>query len=584
MTDANFKSSIILRNSLKTSSLKVTLILYLSNGHKYVLKDVMLDPSGTATVSVNDGLAEQGISSYATLFGYVEIQYTWAWDAMCVTVQSVDAVHSLIFTYFLKPASVIAGVSPASQAASPSINVSEGMWWKQEANVTGFVGLSNVSPQPIHAKLQTTDQQGNALGEHSVVVSPHGTKLVNLNELQSAGLAGGILVTSDGDKESLLISGGLQDQATGYSASMPVVTRPAASAQVENATYAALGLMMGTADPMMLFPAGTTFTPFSVLRNISEQAIKVSPTVYWMAGAKAQSASLSQLTLLPHETRAMDLVSLMSSAGVKNFNGSFNLILDTQGTGQGILVAAGSVDQTNNYVFQVTPHGVGEGGSQSLSYWSTKNGDDTMVTLWNPADEAQDFLFTLFFSGGHYQYPIHLEPRATHVFNVSEVLRSQIPDAEGNIVPASVQEGSAEISGPEGEAQSILLAVDFGIYNVRKATCTGGCKICDGVVEGDGGVIVDDPFAVAVSGTHQLSFQITWNTGAVHDYTSSSRWTSKNTAVGTVSTGLVSGVAPGSVLITALAPGVPQANQCSPTGVPAGRARRRRCRARREAQ
>lgn len=79
MTDANFKSSIILRNSLKTSSLKVTLILYLSNGHKYVLKDVMLDPSGTATVSVNDGLAEQGISSYATLFGYVEIQYTWAW-------------------------------------------------------------------------------------------------------------------------------------------------------------------------------------------------------------------------------------------------------------------------------------------------------------------------------------------------------------------------------------------------------------------------------------------------------------------------------------------------------------------------
>ena len=63
MTDANFKSSIILRNNLKTNSLNVTPILYLSNGRKYVLKDVTLEPSGTATISVNDGLAGQGISS-----------------------------------------------------------------------------------------------------------------------------------------------------------------------------------------------------------------------------------------------------------------------------------------------------------------------------------------------------------------------------------------------------------------------------------------------------------------------------------------------------------------------------------------
>jgi hypothetical protein len=25
--------------------------------------------------------------------------------------------------------------------------------------------------------------------------------------------------------------------------------------------------------------------------------------------------------------------------------------------------------------------------AKNISYWSTANGDDTMITLWNPADE-----------------------------------------------------------------------------------------------------------------------------------------------------------------------------------------------------
>jgi len=328
MTDANFKSSILFRNILKADSLTVTPILYLSNGHKFTLKDVTLEPSGTATISINDGLAAQGIASWATLFGYVEIQYRWPWDALCVTVQSVDVPHSLIFTYFLRPAGTVEAQS--SQPASQSTHVSEGMWWKQEANVTGFVALSNVSAQVIHAKVQASDQQMNVLGQHSVAISPHGTKLINLRELQSAGSAGGILVTDDADENALVINGGLEDQATGYSASMPIGARPAASAKPEEATYAELGLMTGAADPMMLFPAGTTFTPFSILRNVSEQPVKVSPTIYWMA-AGAHSARLPQLILLPHETRALDLAPLISAAGLKDFNGSFSLILDTQG-------------------------------------------------------------------------------------------------------------------------------------------------------------------------------------------------------------------------------------------------------------
>jgi len=47
-----------------------------------------------------------------------------------------------------------------------------------------------------------------------------------------------------------------------------------------------------------------------------------------------------------------------------------------------------------------------------------------------PADEAQDFVFTVFFAGGHYLYPIHLEPRATSMSNMSELIENQLPDSE----------------------------------------------------------------------------------------------------------------------------------------------------------
>jgi hypothetical protein len=44
--DASFKSSVYLRNNIDTAPITVTPVLYLSNGTKYVLADVKLEPSG----------------------------------------------------------------------------------------------------------------------------------------------------------------------------------------------------------------------------------------------------------------------------------------------------------------------------------------------------------------------------------------------------------------------------------------------------------------------------------------------------------------------------------------------------------
>jgi hypothetical protein len=67
MIDANFKSSIYIKNGVEVSAVTVTPILYLGNGAKYNLPDVNLEPAGTAVVHITEGLRHHGIALWATL-------------------------------------------------------------------------------------------------------------------------------------------------------------------------------------------------------------------------------------------------------------------------------------------------------------------------------------------------------------------------------------------------------------------------------------------------------------------------------------------------------------------------------------
>jgi len=79
---------------------------------------------------------------------------------------------------------------------------------------------------------------------------------------------------------------------------------------------------------------------------------------------------------------------------------------------------AGSADQKNTDVFEVVPGLLLQSAAKTLPYWSTGNGDDTMVTLWNPTDEVQDLRFTTFFAGGHDRFLVNLLPEATRRINL----------------------------------------------------------------------------------------------------------------------------------------------------------------------
>lgn len=558
MTSGSLKSYLHITNDLTTSPLVVTPVLWLSNGAKLSLPAQKLGPSETTVISINQALAEQGLAPYAELSGYVELDYNWAWPVLCATVRNVDVTHSVIFNYTL-PISLPAftpkqATSATQERSSPQSQASpqrvEGLWWKQEPDVTGFIGLINPGDSAVPAEFAVLDSQGKSIGGDKVVVSPHGTKMVELTALaHAADSTGGLRVQYHGRPNDLLVFGGLRDDATGYSTSLEFAPPPSPAGETSTVSYAELGLMTSSADPMLSFPAGTVFTPYSIVRNVSSQAVAIAPHLWWMEGGLPKNATLARINLAPDQTANLNVPALLAEAGLDHYSGSVNLVLDiTANADRGaVLLAAGSVDQKNNYVFEIAPGVVKESIAKSISYWSVGNGDDTMVTIWNPADEVQDFEVTLFYTGGHYSYALHLEPRATLMFNISEILHGGIPDGDGNIVPEGVHEGSAELSGSQGEGQHILVNLDAPTYNVTKATCTQYCHTCMGYVNS---MILADPFAIVIGGAEQLQFYLE-NSSNNWEVDSAASWSSSNPQIATVQNGGVTGVAGGSVTITA---------------------------------
>jgi hypothetical protein len=130
------------------------------------------------------------------------------------------------------------------------------------------------------------------------------------------------------------------------------------------------------------------------------------------------------------------------------------------------------------------------------------------------------------------------------LFNMSEIVHSQIPDAEGNVIPSSIHEGSARISGQHGLPEHILLAMDASSYNVVKATCGFICLPCIAIA--DDGDIDAPPVNMGVGGTDTVKFMVQLQNGDQADYTNLTTWSTSDTSIASVrSAGVIKGVAVG---------------------------------------
>ncbi len=549
--DSGFVSKIHVKNALIATPLTVMPVLYMADGTQYELQPIQVPVAGTAQINVNDALsyAPPAIEPHLSEYGSAALLYQYQNPGhLLAFTEIINLPGSLIFT------TPFAGVDEAA-AGTQTL---EAVWWRHTAQVDGFVALSNVTSGPIDVSLQPTGSQGTQLASTAITLQGHSTQMLDLDLLawglpQAENQAGGLRLQYYGKKRAVMATGGLVDEGIGYSTDIPFWSHDLGSTSAPvPITYASVGLMIGQPSPGMGFPAGLRFTPYAVLENTTPQPLTVTPALNYMPGGSPVTLPLPVQQLQPQETRRLDLPSMLAKLGLGSFNGDANLTFSITGHGGDLVIATASVDQTGNFVFPVPAEAIGQSFGKSIGHWTVANGVDSMYSLWNPTNADQDFVVTLYYGDGSGQYvmPLHLAAQASTTIDIGMLIAMRQPDANGSLIPNYIQEGSVVFSNPKGRAQWMTLAVCGAFYNPRKATCGEWWTYCYGYCDAE---VTPNPFSVAVNGTVQLHSYLTYADGSLDEFTSSSGWSSSNKSVATVgaSTGLVTGVLPGSVQIGA---------------------------------
>lgn len=537
--DHTFQSTIHMKNLLTFRSIQVTPALYMSDGTEYDLLAVTLGPSAMADVDVNMALmnAPPAITSHLSHFGSAALKYThFAPGVIVGELTMVDAPRSLVFS---SPFQMMTG--PPNAANMPV--TLEGMWWKHDANVGGYINLTNTTDRPTNVSVQVIGEHGTVLPPEKVSLGPHTEEILDLDSLTSglpngATQSGGLRVQYQGQMGDVQVSGGLENPSEGYSANVPFWQHePGGPAKSANSvarplTLAAVGIMAGQPDAAQGFPSGTRFMPYLALRNTTGEPLKLNPTLYVTNAAKTSSFSLPPEVLAPYASRQVDMADRLKSLRLRNFDGTLNMAVSYAGAVADLLMAAGAVDQTGSFVFAVIPQVIEDGVAKD-SNWMVGDGYDSMLSLWNPSNEPEDLVATFSYpdGSGGYKLPVHLDPYGSMNIDVVSLIAQQKPDVDGNVIPRGTMQGRVIVSSPKGLSTKIKLAVSSAAFNVTTATCCPNCVCCFGTFST---YMSPSSATVAATDTTQLHFMDNeW--GGTNDDSCDATWTSDNTSDATVS-------------------------------------------------
>jgi hypothetical protein len=541
----------------------------MADGTPFDLAPITLDPAGVASINIGRALQAlpPAIQGHLSTFGMTAVRYQWSWaGGVLATVRNIDETAMVSFE-----SSLASDINVAHSAiSSPPVQQQEALWWKATASSNGFVVLSNSLLIPLPVVLTAKDSQGAKKGVKKIVLPPNGSQWMSLADVLGAepklGDAGSMTATYAGSDNSLLINGGMEDDTTGYSATLHFRERHPEMAWnpgEHTVNLDAPGVLYGAQKAAMQFPQDTAFALYSVLHNLAGKDRQVTVSLTYTGTAGPETHTVAILTIPANATQILDVPKLMSAAHVAPATTSVDLSYSYTGEEFDLETEQGSVDQTMNYVFSVPARKEDWSIGRTICHWNLQADNNTMISLWNYTTRAEDLTLTLYYRGGQYEIPIHIEPRADYEIDIASLVHSRAPDASGSVIPNSITEGSAILTDAKGEGTKINIASNTAEFNVRNATCSVTCTTCNGVTQAQ---LVTLPFTLALNQTMQASAKLTYNTNSTYQ-TTSGTW-SGGSAVSVDQTGLMTGVSPGSNIISLFLAGWPLGVGyiCNPSG------------------
>jgi hypothetical protein len=562
--DGNFEATLRITNVLEVSGITVTPVLFMADGTELELPVQTLAPSEVKLISINQAVAgaEAKLGNHKSAYGTAALKFDWAWaSSVSASVESVDKRRSLVFGYPLD----------AYKPHEAEVQEIQGLWWKQTQLTRPFVYITNVDPQPVKISFQAQGSKGWMGPMTHVQVCPRCTQRVEILGLANAlpgdeADHGGFRLRFKAAPGAIIVAGGMEDAVVGYSATMPFTMIGHSHAPSKDRTLASVGLVVGNHHSMMGFNDDLKFIPYAVVRNAADRSLSIRGQAHLsMMEMNGPTIPLQPVKLSPGESVRLPIADLLKASGFQDFSGTLDLSFDFEGQPQELQVATGSVDESQSYVLGVRPQLVTSSHLVRVPLWRFEAGTDTMVSLWNPADSAENLLVEIKHETGVYSYRLHLDGNSSGMFNISEVIQKQQPDDKGNRIPLTAKTGSLTITDERGREYPVNTLVTAVTFDPKAGTCGGDlCGYCDDFVDF---WFIYDPFAFAKTTGMQMESRVLDANGSNYSMTYSTSWHSGNNSILTIDSGGWSwGVNTGNITIDGFVANTQHGSACYVTG------------------
>ncbi len=210
-----------------------------------------------------------------------------------------------------------------------------------------------------------------------------------------------------------------------------------------------------------------------------------------------------------------------------------------------LLAVASSYDESGRFGTQ-TPFNDQLAFHWEAGKWEADSMHNSLVTVGNGGNQTVRAELTILYNQGQEQYQMEqkLAPEEQMLVDFGKLIREQIPDKSGHVLPPDVTSGAYRVRDLTDQAVGNLYEGKV-IVDKTNGHAAYGCAVCCGYT---GPAVVFDPLPVTVSGTSDQKITATNGcTGQRVDVTYDFfDWWTDNTAIATAQAYKITGVAAGS--------------------------------------
>lgn len=425
-------TTVHLRNNLIDEELTVHPIFFLEDGVRVPTDPVTLAPRGNASIQVNKLMASLG---YAGRFGGAEFVY------------ERDHGGALnVETEVLMPANSLAYSVESFAPTARGTNEKHGVFWLPMRSAEIFFAVYNSSDETIKVRPELTFD--GARSELDVIVlSPRGFGKVRMPGPhpwpEGREPVGSITIRHEGPAGAVQATGWIDCDGAGYSAMM-AFTDPGLTSG--NELYGTQTFVGRHRSLRALGRAGDVESHL-VLKNMSSVALAAEAEIFYTQRGGVGVSPVRLGTLQPGAVASLSFDELQSSGLLPRSVSEVSILVRHRGQEGALMgrIFGVSSDRTFGFYTKLESY---VGGGYDAVHWTTAGDRDSVITVANFGEEADDVTVTLAYNGGSLDLPkFTLESHAAETINVRDYLRS---------LPRGVVEGGYAVHGKDRRKSKLL--------------------------------------------------------------------------------------------------------------------------------